>query len=165
MKVMSFNCRGLAGPGKKSALMRVLALEHPDVLLLQETLGVGVVIQGKLESWFPGWSFVTLDAKGRSGGLAVGWKNNCVKMINSWGSEAMLGVEIFSEDLGISLSVINVYGPYINRAPFWESLLQNPLVKGDSVVLGGDLNFSLGHNEVWVHMLRLIPWRGFLCKN
>ena len=149
MKIMSFNCRGLAGPGKKSALMRVLALEHPDVLLLQETLGVGEVIQGKLESWFPGWSFVTLDAKGRSGGLAVGWKNNCVRMINSWGAEAVLGVELFCADLGISLTVINVYGPYNNRAQFWDSLFQNPLVNGDSVVLGGDLNFSLGHNEVW----------------
>ena len=149
MKIMSFNCRGLAGPGKKLALMRVLSLEHPDVLMLQETLGVGDVIQGKLENWLPGWSFVTLDAKGRSGGLAVGWKHNCVKLINSWGSEAVLGVEVFSAELGVSLSVINVYGPYLNRAPFWDSLLHNPMVQGDSVVLGGDLNFSLGHNEVW----------------
>ena len=97
MKLMSFNCRGLAGPGKKSALIRVLTLEHPDVIILQETLGAGEVIQGKLESWLPGWSFVTLDAKGRSGGLAVGWINSSVKMINSWGSEAVLGVEFFSE--------------------------------------------------------------------
>ena len=44
MKIMSFNCRGLAGPGKNTALMRVLSLEHPDVLMLQETLGVGEVI-------------------------------------------------------------------------------------------------------------------------
>ena len=149
MKLMSFNCRGLAGPGKKSALMRVLSLEHPDVLMLQETLGVGEVIQGKLESWFPGWSFVTLDANGRSGGLAVGWKNICVKMLNAWGSEAVLGVDLLFEDLGISLSVLNIYGPYINRAPFWESLFQNPMANGDSVVLGGDLNFSMGLTEVW----------------
>ena len=149
MKIMSFNCRGLAGPGKKSALMRVLSLEHPDVLMLQETSGVGEVIQGKLESWFPGWSFVSLDAKGRSGGLAVGWKNICVKMLNAWGSEAVLGVDLLFEDLGISLSVLNIYGPYINRAPFWESLFQNPLANGDSVVLGGDLNFSMGLTEVW----------------
>ena len=61
----------------------------------------------------------------------------------------MLGVEIFSEELGITLSVINVYGPYLNRPPFWESLLQNPMVNGDSLVLGGDFNFYLGQNEVW----------------
>ena len=118
MKIMSFNCRGLAGPVKKSAFIRVLTLEHPDVILLRETLGVGEVIQERLESWIPGWSFVTLDARGRSGGLAVGWKNRCVKLINSWGTEAVLGVEVFSEELGMSLLVINVYGPYINRVPF-----------------------------------------------
>ena len=92
---------------------------------------------------------MTMDARGRSGGLAVGWKNSCVKLINSWGIEAVLGVEVFSEELGISLSVVNVYGPYLNRGPFWDSVYQNPLVNGDSVVLGGDLNFSLGNNEVW----------------
>ena len=149
MKLLSFNCRGLAGPGKKSAFIRVLTLEHPDVILLQETLGVGEMIQERLESWLPGWSFVTLDARGRSGGLAVGWNNCRVKMINALGSEAVLGVEVCSEELGMSLLVINVYGPYINRVPFWDSLLLNPLVSGDSVVLGGDLNFSLGHSEVW----------------
>ena len=64
MKILSFNCRGLAGPGKKSAFIRVLILEHPDVILLQETLGVGDVIKNCLESWMPGWSFITLDVKG-----------------------------------------------------------------------------------------------------
>ena len=86
MKLLSFNCRGLAGPGKKSAFIRVLTLEHPDVIMLQETLGVGEVIRERLESWILGWSFVTVDARGRSGGLEVGWKNSCVKLINSWGT-------------------------------------------------------------------------------
>ena len=149
MKILSFNSRGLAGPGKKSAFIRVLTLEHPDVILLQETLGVGEVIRERLESCIPGWSFVTMDARGHSKGLAVGWKNSSVKMINSWGTEVVLGIEVFAEELGISLNVVNVYGPYLNRAPFWDSLLQNPLVNGDRLMLGGDLNFSLGHNEVW----------------
>ena len=72
MKILSFNCRGLAGPGKKSAFIRVLTLEHLDVILLQETLGAGEVIRERLESWILGWSFFTLDARGRSEGLAVG---------------------------------------------------------------------------------------------
>ena len=149
MKIFSFNCRGLAGPGKKSAFIRVLTLERPDVILLQETLGVGEVVRDQLESWLLGWSFLTLDARGRSGGLEVGWKTSSIQLINAWGSEAVLGIEVFVADLGISLNVVNVYGPYLNRVPFWDSLLQNPLVSGDRLVLGGDLNFLLGHNEVW----------------
>ena len=50
MKLLSFNCWGLAGPGKKLSFIRVLTLEHPDVILLQETLGVGEVIRERLES-------------------------------------------------------------------------------------------------------------------
>ena len=91
---MSFNCRGLAGPKKKSAFKRVIALEHPDVILLQETLGLGDIIKDRLENWLAGWTFVTLDVRGRSGGLAVGWKLSAAKLINSWGMESVLGVEL-----------------------------------------------------------------------
>ena len=59
MKIMSFNCRGLVGPLKRPALRSLIDLEHPDVMLLQETLGVGNVIKAKLESWFLGWKFET----------------------------------------------------------------------------------------------------------
>ena len=164
MKLMSFNCRGLAGPVKKSAFIRVLTLEHMDVILLQETLGVGDVIKERLESWLPSWSFVTLDARGRSGGLVVGWRNSCVKLANAWGLDYVLGVEIFFEELGITLSVINVYGPYLNRAPFWDSLLHHPLVNGDSLVMGGDFNFSLGQNEVWGSRARADSMTGFFVQ-
>ena len=61
----------------------------------------------------------------------------------------MLGIEVFSEELGTPLSLVNVYGPFLNRVPFWHSLFQSTLVNGDSVVMGGDLNFSLGHSEIW----------------
>jgi len=149
MKIMSFNCRGLAGPHKKSAFRRVLTLEHPDVILLQETLGVGEVIKNCLESWMPGWSFLTLDVKGRSGGLAVGWRSSCMKLVDSWGMDSVLCVDVLSADLGITIKVINVYGPYHNRVPFWDAVTGNPLFSGDSLIIGGDLNFSLGQDEVW----------------
>ena len=44
MKIMSFNYWGLAGPHKRLAIKRVVGLEHPNILLLQETLGVGDVV-------------------------------------------------------------------------------------------------------------------------
>ena len=164
MKIMSFNCRGLAGPKNKSAFKRVLTLEHPDVILLQETLGLGDIIKERLESWLVGWSFVTLDVRGRSGGLAVGWKLSTAKLLNSWGRDSVLGVELLSVDLGTQLSVINVYGPYLNRVPFWDSLLQDPFIGGDSVVVGGDLNFSLGQTEIWGPHAQADPQAGFFLQ-
>ena len=87
---------------------------------------------------------MTLDVRGRSGGLAMEWKLCAAKLLNSWGMESILGAELLSVDLGTSISVINVYGPYVNQFPFWDSLLQETLLGGDSVVVGGDLNFTLG---------------------
>ena len=51
---MSFNCRGLPGPHKRSTLGRVVDSDRPDILLLQETLGAGEEIKVRLESWFGG---------------------------------------------------------------------------------------------------------------
>ena len=45
----------------------------PDIIFLQETLGVGEVIKEALHAFLPGWDFMTLDAKGHFGGLVTGW--------------------------------------------------------------------------------------------
>ena len=91
---MSFNCRGMAGPLKIPALRRVVDLEHLDVMLLQETLGIGDMIKAKLESWFLDWQFVTLDVGGRSRGLAMGWNTHVVKALNIWGLDSVLGMTL-----------------------------------------------------------------------
>ena len=47
-------------------------------------------------------------------------------------------------DIGVEFTVCIVYGPYLNRIPFWDALLKIPFLRGDSMILGGDFNFSLG---------------------
>ena len=51
----------------------------------------------------------------------------------------------------MDLCVINVYGPCSNRATFWSTLLESDLLKEDNIILGGDLNFTLGFCESWGH--------------
>ena len=147
MKIMYFNCRGLAGPLKISSLKRMVFLECLDIILLQETLGIGEVVKARLEGWFSRWNFETLDVRGSSGGLAIGWNDRNVKVLNLWGSELNIGIYCSDLVLGEFFTVCNVYGPYLNRIPFRDSLLNNPLLRGDLVILGGDLNFSLGQAE------------------
>ena len=149
MKLMSFNCWGLAGPHKISTLKRVVGLEHLGILLLQETLGVGDVVKTKLENWFLGWDFTTLDVRGCSGVLEIGWNEKTVKALNLWGKESVLGINFQALALQTSFIVFNIYGLYLDMIPFWESRFNNPLLRGESVILGGDLNFSLGQAEVW----------------
>ena len=50
MKALSLNYRGLVGPHKRSALRRVVEIDQPGIMLLQEKLGVGVEFKAKLES-------------------------------------------------------------------------------------------------------------------
>jgi hypothetical protein len=102
-----------------------------------------------LESLLPGWSFVAVDAKGRSGGLATGWllkKCNCEQV---WGFESGIGLNVFSADLGRSLTLVNIYGPYSDRQRYWESLAKCSWFSAKEVIIGGDFNFSLGAAEVW----------------
>lgn len=118
MKIMSFNCRGLVGAHKKSALKRVVITEHPNFALLQETLGTGEEVKTSLEHLLPGWSFTTIDALGRSGGLATGWNSYKVQVIDFWGLDSDLCLKkfVFKEllilrgGLNLSLGLPKVWG-------------------------------------------------------
>jgi exonuclease III len=122
MKILSFNCRGLANPSKKSSLRRLVELISPEVIFLQETMGVSESVVSVLESLLPGWDFAAVDARGRSGGLATGWllkKCNCESV---WGFESGIGLNFFSTDLGRSMTIVNIYGPYLDRQRYWNSI-------------------------------------------
>ena len=80
---MTLNCRGLASKPKKLAICRLVDDQSVDVLFLQETMGGGVLFASTLEFLLPGWTFCSVDAKGKSGGLLVGWRNRVLHFLNS----------------------------------------------------------------------------------
>jgi hypothetical protein len=55
----------------------------------------------------------------------------------------------FSVELGRSLTLVNIYGPYVDRKRYWDSLEKCSWFTEQEVIVGGDLNFSLGVAEVW----------------
>jgi len=81
------------------------------------------------------------------GGLAIGWNSRTIKLLNSWGFDSSLGINTCLEDLGMNLTILNVYGPYQECVPFWECLLNKYFVSNDELILGGKINFSLGVDE------------------
>lgn len=149
MKVLSFNCKGLASSHKKSSLKRLVERIQPDVIFLQETMGDCASVQKALHSLLPGWEFLAMDARGRSGGLAMGWHKARCRFINSWGCFSCLGVDIYSQELNSSFCMINIYGPYQERVVFWEKLFSKSFLSHDRRIMGGDLNFTLGTSEIW----------------
>ena len=47
-----------------------------DVLFLQETMCDGVMLVGEMELMLKYWKFVSVNAKGKSGGLLLGWRTH-----------------------------------------------------------------------------------------
>jgi len=115
MTILSFNCCGLANPSKKLSLQRLVDLNSPDAILLQETLGVSETMVKDLESLFPGWMFAAVDARGHSGGLATRWLKNTCNFEIFWGFESGIGPTFFSSWMWRNVTIINVYGPYQDR--------------------------------------------------
>lgn len=82
MIVLSFNCHGFASTRKKIALTSLFLNYGLYGIILQETLGSSEEVQNSLSKIMSGWPFLTSDAKGRSGGLALGVKDSSVKLLN-----------------------------------------------------------------------------------
>ena len=72
MILLSLNVRGLASLPKKLVVLRLIEQNSADVIFLQETMIEGQVLVQDLEHLIHGWQFISVDAKGRSGGLILG---------------------------------------------------------------------------------------------
>ena len=76
------------------------------------------MIKVRLESWFGGWHFETLDVRGHLRDLEIEWNARNVKVLNIWGMESVLGMTFKALEHVDIFNVVNIYGPYLNRIPF-----------------------------------------------
>eukprot|EP00253_Pinus_taeda_P003725 PITA_03725 len=114
-----------------------------------------------LRSILPGWSFHAIDASGHSGGLAFEVKDGRIQLNSLWGMDHVLGMEIASPELGDPVMILNIYGPCQGRDQFWNNLLTKELFKNRRLIMGGDLNFSVGIAEEWGPSAREDPLSDF----
>jgi hypothetical protein len=54
--------------------------------------------------------------------------------------------------------VVNTYGPYLNRIPFWEKFSNSSLLGHGHAIVGDDENISIGNLEVWESGEGMIFW-------
>jgi len=94
---------------------------------------------------------------GRSGGLAFGFNPSTIRLVSSWGGHGFLGADIISIEIGLPLRIINIYGPCHQRENFWRKLLSCNILSLDNIIIGGDLNFSLGFSESWGASAQIDP--------
>ena len=115
MILLTLNVRGLASLPKKLAVIRLINQHVVDVIFLQETMIEGCVLVQDLEHLIHGWQFISVDAKGRSGGIILGWKYCNFLFHNAWAMKAGLCAVLFSYDLQKEISFVNLYAPYLDR--------------------------------------------------
>jgi len=77
MKIMFVNMRGLGGRRKKLSLKRFINLDQPDVVFIQETMGLCEPIIVELKILLSGWDFMALDSVGMSSGLITSISLTC----------------------------------------------------------------------------------------
>ena len=118
MILMTLNCCGLASKPKILAVCRLVEDQHIDVLFLQESMGNGNLFVNELESMLSGWTFLSMDARGKSRGLLLGWRSRFFHLLNAWGVGSGPCVSLFSIELNMDVCFANIYGPYNDRAVF-----------------------------------------------
>eukprot|EP00253_Pinus_taeda_P030772 PITA_30772 len=117
-----------------------------------------------LKSLLPGWSFFAIDSSGHSGGLAIGYREGRIKYINLWGTKHVMGMEVISPVFSSPFLIVNIYGPCQGRELFWTDLLAKSPMNSSLMVVGGDLNFSMGRAEAWGPSAREDPLSDFFHK-
>lgn len=138
-------------PSQKTSTQKTASSTKMDVILLQETLCSAISLIFTLNSWLSNWTFHAMDASRRSGGTTIGFCNKSMDLRNLWGGRGFIGMDIYAHTLESEIRIMNVYGPCVDRATFWRSLLNSEILQADNIILGGDLNFSLGYCESWDH--------------
>ena len=118
MIMMTLNYRDLASLPKKLAVRRLIDEQSLDVIFLQETMCDGCILVREMELLLKDWKFVSVDAKGRYGGLLLGWRTRNFHLLNAWAMTSGLCVVLYSFELQLDLCFINIYGPYIDREAF-----------------------------------------------
>jgi len=80
MKLISWNLRGLNGPGKLRMLKNMVRMEKPQICFFQETKCNSTTLERILSKAWPGCQSVVVDASGASGGLAIAWNSQALTL-------------------------------------------------------------------------------------
>ena len=59
-----------------------------------------------------------MDVHEHSSALALGWNLKSFQCDGMWSFSSSIGMDSFHAHIGMVLTILNIYGPYLNRVPF-----------------------------------------------
>lgn len=157
--IISMNTRGLGADQKFLALKKIFTYNHPNIILIQETMHSTEDSIRYFCRMFSQWHIVAIDANGFCGGLVILWNPLWIaaKAFEFFAGILLLAnIRVF---LG-SIHILNIYAPYKDRRPFWNRFLSLELLELDLFLMGGDLNYTLCGDEVWGSARKMDPLVG-----
>ena len=89
-----------------------------------------------------------VDGKGRLRGIAIGRNLHTIQLLSAWGFELGLIMVLDVPELGRTLIVLNMYQTYEDSVISGDSLFAKYIMSCDSLIMGGDLNFSIGEAKI-----------------
>ena len=117
MLIITLNVHGLGGFAKQKSLCHLLFSLSPDVVLLQETMTSPYPTLFTFSKLCPGWEFCALSSNGLFGGILSGWNSKLIKC-KAFHTAASILLKASIRGSSIKLSILNCYGPYLNRDTF-----------------------------------------------
>jgi exonuclease III len=143
LKVMSWNCRGLARAPTIRALRAFIRNLRPDVLFLSETKVVASRFQASLlRLGFSSW--LEVPPSGTRGGLFLTWKQGIVLDLFQM-DQNHISCLVSSDTSASSWMISCIYAPHTSmlRSAFWSNLTALGASFGGPWLLLGDFNSIL----------------------
>jgi hypothetical protein len=140
MKILSWNCRGLANTSTISSLRAIIRHNHPDVIFLSETKTAPDIASSILHQ-LDFSLLVQAPPSQTRGGLLLAW-NSDVNISSFFVSNDMICVWCFSTMPHVKCMISFVYGPPYQKSAsnFWCNLADCGFNSGVPWLCIGDFN-------------------------
>jgi exonuclease III len=111
MKLVSSNCRGLGSNDKKEAMGKLVRIEKPQILLVQETKLREIESLQELQQIWKKINGVAISARGASEGIFTLLNPDIFQLEGSFKASHWIMVKLVHLTSSISYPIFNVYMP------------------------------------------------------